>query len=384
MSPRGVLVLTALALVPAADARQPLAKGTWQRLPSAPPAAAIAYERVGAWTGTQAIVFGRTGASGTRRNAAFAYAPGTRRWRTLSPPAGPRGTSELEGATAAVWTGKLLLVRGPATALSYDPATNRWRQLPASSASPLANAPSGLLVWTGREMVTWGGGCCGEASKDGFAYDPATGRWRTLAAAPIGPQQRPVGVWTGRELIVLPGVDADGHRTGGAAYDPRTDRWRTIASPPQQRVGSTAIWDGSEVLVVGGRGPTDAHGLRRLVSVPYAYDPAANRWRRLAALDDGRYGRERMRAVWAGDRLLLWGGVTQSRGQLVLAPHGLAYDPKSDRWSTLPAAPLDGRLDPFAVWTGKSLLVWGGDPLREQIPSADDWWPLVDGALYTP
>ena len=374
----GALVL---ALAPAAEARQPLATGTWQRLPAAPPTAGISRP-VGVWTGRQLIVFGRFGTAGAMRNVAFSYTPATRRWRALSPPRGPTGS--YEGATSAVWTGRSMLVWGPATLLSYDPATDRWRTLPAS---PLQGGPPGLVVWTGREMIGWGGGCCGDASNAGAAYDPATRTWTKLAKAPIAGQQGPSGAWTGRDLIVLPGVDPNGKPTGGAAYDPAKDTWRRITSPPRQRLGASAVWDGREVLVVGGSGPADAGGFRKLASIPFAYDPATNRWRRLSAMDDGAYGRAFATVVWTGRTLLLWGGETQARGRYTLATHGLAYDPRANRWSQLPTAPLLPRLGPVGVWTGRSLLVWGGDPLLEGLVGsvgAPDSWPFVDGATYTP
>jgi Kelch motif len=376
------LAALVLAPAPAADAaRQPTLAGVWQRLPDAPAAASIPYDRVAVWTGKQLIVFGRTGGPGKMRNAAFAYAPGTRHWRTLSPPRGPTGS--YEGALAAVWTGRLVLVVGPFVALSYEPATNRWRQLPAG---PSLGAPSGLLVWTGKEMITWGGGCCGDVNEGGVAYDPATGRWRTLAKAPVAGQQRPLGVWTGKVLIVLPGLHGDDNEpTRGAAYDPVRDSWRTIASPQQERTGSTVVWDGKEVLVIGGFGaPDQKSGVRSLASVSYAYDPATNRWRTLPPLDGGAFGRANAAAVWTGRKLLLWGGRTQVKGEDALAPHGLAFDPRTNHWWALPGAPLNARVNPIAVWTGKALLVWGGDPLRTQVPPPDDWWPLLDGAAFTP
>jgi len=69
----GVLVL---ALVPTAEARQPIAKGTWTRLPPAPAAAALG-SAASVWTGKQLIVFGRIGTPGAMRNAAFSYRPAT-------------------------------------------------------------------------------------------------------------------------------------------------------------------------------------------------------------------------------------------------------------------------------------------------------------------
>ena len=380
MAAKVALAVLAIGLVPVARAAQPVLAGSWQRLPVAPAAASIPYERVGVWTGKQLIVFGRGGTPGAMRNVAFSYDPAARRWRTLSPPAGTTGS--YEGALAAVWTGKEMLVWGPAITLSYEPATNRWQQLPPS---PVSGAPSGLLVWTGREMITWGGGCCGDVTDQGAAYDPATGKWRKLAKAPIAGQQRPMGAWTGRELVILAGRDPNDKRTGGAAYDPAKNTWRRIASPPQERLGSNVVWDGRELLVIGGSGPpAPKTGVRKLVSVPYAYNPTTNRWRTLSAMDNGAYGRKNAGAVWGGTKLLLWGGQTQARGRYPLAPHGLAYDPKTDRWSELPGAPLVGRVRPIAVWTGTSLLVWGGEPNGEDVPSASDSWPFLDGAIFTP
>jgi len=377
-----LLSLCALVLAPwAGAARQPTLPGAWQRIPDAPGTASIPYAREGVWTGKHLIVFGRAGTPGAMHNVAFSYDPETRRWRTLSPPPGDPGS--YEGATSVVWTRKLVLVWGPLTALSYEPSTNRWRQLPTTRLLP--GAPSGLLVWTGKEMITWGGGCCGEVSAKGAAYNPTTGQWRKLPAPPAAGQQRPIGVWTGRELIVLGGRQADhDERTGGAAYDPARNSWRTIAAPPQERLGSMAVWDGKEVLVVGGSGPPNRQGFHKLVSIPYAYNPVTNRWRTLSAMDGGEYGRTATTAVWTGAKLLLWGGETQARGAYVLAPHGLAYDPARNRWWSLPGAPLNGRVNPLVVWTGKALLAWGGDPIREQVPSADDWWPVLDGALFSP
>ena len=57
-------------------------------------------------------------------------------------------------------------------------------------------------------MIGWGGGCCGDASADGAAYDPATNTWRKLPRSPLAPEQSPIGAWTGHELILLvSGID---------------------------------------------------------------------------------------------------------------------------------------------------------------------------------
>jgi N-acetylneuraminic acid mutarotase len=371
---RFALACVLVAPAAAASASGPGA-GTWSRLAAAP----IAPNEGGVtsvWTGKRMLVFGRVttraknGAVLGRVDVAAAYDPATRMWRRL-PPLGPTSSFMDYGS---VWTGKEMLVWGQGARAAFDPTTNRWRRLPGS---PLLSIHDGygIVVWTGREMIGWGGGCCGDAFSDGVAYDPRTNRWRALARAPLAGSQDPIGAWTGRELILfVGGIDPDGkpwpaRLARAAAYDPRTDTWRRIAPLPASRGGASAVWDGREVLVVGGGGSARA----ALPRVGFAYDPKTNRWRRLPPMASGRIGAA---ALWTGKRLLLWGGAT-SRESRALPARGLVYDPKTNRWSPLPRAPLRGRLDPAAVWTGRAMIVWGG-------ASADQKRLFADGAAFRP
>src|SRR5215472_11645615 len=60
-------------------------------------------------------------------------------------------------------------------------------------------------------------------------------------------------VWTGSEMIVWGGWNGPGLNTGGR-YDPTTDSWTatSIANAPTARLAHTAVWTGSEVIVWGG------------------------------------------------------------------------------------------------------------------------------------
>jgi N-acetylneuraminic acid mutarotase len=365
-----IALALALLIAPAAVASagatttRPLA-GSWRLLPKAP----IAPNNGGlasVWTGRQMVVFGRAatieqGAAYNRRNVAAAYDPAANAWRRLTPPGPTSGFMDDD----AVWTGKEVLVWGQGTRLAYNPSTNRWRRLPSS---PLLSIHDGygIVAWTGREMIGWGGGCCGDAFSDGVAYNAATNRWRALAPAPLAGSVAPVGAWTGRELILFVGnLNPEGkpwpaRLARAAAYNPATDKWRRIAPLPAPRGGGNAVWDGREILVVGG-----AAG-RSAARVGFAYNPATNRWRRLPPMDSGRIGAA---AVWTGSRLLLWGGTT-SPGSSAVPRHGVAYDPRTNSWAPLPQAPLTGRQQPTAVWTGRSMITWGGGT-------------KTDGAVFT-
>ena len=145
-----------------------------------------------------------------------------------------------------------------------------------------------------------------------------------------------------------PGTFAD-----AAAYNPTTRTWRTLPPMPQSRSGATAVWDGTEAVFLGGtlangRGPT-ASGV--------AFNPGTGQWRRLPRME---FGRSQFAAVWTGHQVLVWGGLTGPYTAQAVPPHGVAYDPVTNRWSALPQAPLRGRSNPLAVWTRNQMIVWGG------------------------
>ena len=307
-----------------ATANKPRLTGPWRYLADAPQP--ITAGRTAVWTGREMIVAGTNpGSDGTfvhSTEVAEAYDPEANTWRELAVPPATQSYCRRD----AVWTGSEMLVWG-CSLLAFDPAKNEWRRLP--------DPPTrhGIVAWTGHELIGWGGGCCGDVSDDGSAYDPKTNTWRKLAPAPIAGQQSPAAVWTGRELVVVNGFDPDGKLVGGAAYDPAADTWRRIPSLPQRTQRAIAVWDGKEALLVGG-GSGFGGG--------YAFNPATNRWREIAqaALHDVP-----LFALWTGSRVIEFGQKTA------------AYDPRTDRWSVLASPPQPLRQAGAAVWTGRNVFL---------------------------
>ena len=318
--------------------------GTWRLLPRAPLTQSPG-QMAAVWTGHEMIIHAIYFRSiGGIRGVTVAYRRATGTWVRLAN--GPSRSSAFETTDVAVWTGSRMLVPGQTSAI-YDPATNTWSQMPLAP-MPLSGAVTG---WTGHQFLAWAGTCCEDNSHDGYAYNPASNTWRKLPTAPLTVRRDASGTWTGRELVVAGGVQISlpGPSTyfrDAAAYNPATGKWRTIAPMPRREAGATAVWDGKEILFIGGTGPKGLfnHGL--------AYNPATNRWRLLPAM---AYPRTGLVAVWTGRQVLVWGGLTASR---IPPPHGEVYTPGSNKWAALPASPLRGRADPVAVWTGRQMIVW--------------------------
>ena len=341
----------------------PAVAGTWRRLPAPPVPASSSY--AGVWTGADLLVF-TPYVRPDEHNVLAAYRPASNAWRTLA--SSPYPAVIKEGGERVVWTGREMLAFGLVDA-AYNPTTKQWRGV-------AAGAPGGAsaTVWTGRQVLMWGGGCCANFRADGASYDPATDVWAPIAAGPLAGRHAP-GVWTGKELIVVGGYGEEKVFADGAAYNPATKGWRSLPSLPAPRTEASITWTGTEVLVIGGR---NAIGTADTAYADgYAYNPATNRWRHLPSSGVPRSNHV---AVWTGARLLVWGGYGVRRGPENAVPaHGMVYDPQTDRWSAMPASPLKGRTDAVAVWTGTEMLVFGGT-----VQSQYQYQTFTDGAAYKP
>ena len=110
------------------------------------------------------------------------------------------------------------------------------------------------------------------------------GTWTRTAASPLQARTKATTVWTGREVLVFGGTvwtgtnvrtkSASSHLVrDGAAYDPVGDTWRPIASTPSAwPPGPTAVVDRTVYLLKGHRGAQEL----------WSYSPEKDRWRRLA------------------------------------------------------------------------------------------------------
>lgn len=252
----------------------------------------------------------------------------------------------------------------------YDVPRDRWHPL---KRGPIGNRYFHTAVWTGKEMIVWGGfsgsvagiGRPQELRADGAAYDPRSDTWRLIAPAPLSPRKDHVAVWTGEEMIVWggsrpispPRQEAERLLFDGAAYDPERDEWRRLATTrllgaPGAILGAgdepdlAAAWTGDEMMIWSRYGGA-------------SYDPASDRWERIAGPPpEIRVMHPNATAVWTGEEMIVWGGTGNTGTDFVT--EGAAYDPRAKVWTGLPEAPIAGRDRHAAIWTGRGMLVWGG------------------------
>lgn len=274
--------------------------------------------------------------------------PASGRARRIRPPRMPAFRPE-----AAAWTGHELVVVGGAAdfdrgvvAAAYSPARRSWETI----RFPFRRPGGFEGAWTGRELLLWGGPDRSEdPSRRGLVYDTITRRWRKTAPAPGGGRWSHSVVWTGSEMIVFGGGDADAELSRGLAYEAASDSWREIAPAPiSAREWLPLVWTGREVVAWGGS------SVSRSMADGAAYDPAADSWRKLPPAP--LRGRHRHSAVWTGSEVIVFGGYDYRRS----FADGAAYDPVANRWRRLPRAPVRPRFDHAAVWTGEEMLVFGG------------------------
>ncbi len=316
------------------------------------------------------IVWGGDSGDLTPLGSGGIYDPAANSWSAVSTVGAP-SPREL---AAAVWTGDEMLVWGGAhytpglinsTVLndgaSYDPVRNAWTPLPSAGAPVARNFHT--AVWTGTEMIVWGGYSSAisptnplnfKAVNTGAIYDPLTRTWKTMSTvnAP-SPRGLHSAVWTGSRMIVWGGDDGhDSDIGGGGLYDPVTDTWTPIstAGQPSGRDDHTAVWTGSRMIVWGGYANTNE------TNTGGVFDPSTNSWKPTSTTA-APSARELHTAVWTGSRMVVWGGWT---GQAD-ANSGGVYSPGADSWSatTTSGAP-SGREQASAVWTGARMIVWAG------------------------
>jgi hypothetical protein len=291
----------------------------------------------------------------------------------------------------AVWTGSKMIVWGgnvtgapsvTATGGLYDPATDTWT--PTSSINAPPPRHSHRAVWTGSKMIVWGGFGTTTYENTGGIYDPATDTWIAMntVGAPSGRTEHAM-VWTDKLLVVSGGFNGNGI-IGGGSFDPATNTWTTLplAGAAGPRLSHSAVWSGVRAIFWGGNDLSDWHkdGVQLTPGAPGV-------WSNDTDLVGAPGPREGHTALWSGATMLIWGGWN---GGPYLDDGG-AFDPATDAngsWSTISTtgAP-SARTEHTAVWTSSAMVVWGGcggDACVTVLGDGGVWTPGAGGGAWKP
>ncbi len=345
----------------------------WNDIPVAPITAR--YEHTAVWTGTKMIVWGGRSSTSTGAyladGAAFDLA--TETWSAL-PASGITG----RWGHTAVWTGSEMIVWGGsysssyhANGASYDPAANTWTSLAAPPSTFYARRyHTAVYAPTTKEMIVYGGygtSCSGTYCADGAAYDTVNKTWRTIKASPLPGRYWHSAVWAGSRMVVFggygTGCPSPYYCRDAAAYDPVTDSWSTLTPP--------ASVDGRRELVGLAAGPSGDlaafwGGYNGSVS-PYdrddgvIFDASAGTWKAIPSVGAATLpgpGRYHHVAWFGAGKLWIWAGRNYSSSLLAT---GASFDLSTEKWTAMPTtgAPV-AREWATAVWTGSEAIVWGG------------------------
>ena len=329
-------------------------------------------DRTAVWTGTEMIVWGGSDSvdtTGNLYNTGGRYNPTTNSWTSTSTAGAPTARRD----HTAVWTGTEMIVWGGLvggdytnTGGRYNPITNSWTST-STAGAPTARGDH-TAVWTGTEMIVWG-----DSSNTGGRYNPTTNSWTTISTtgAPTG-RLRHTAVWTGTEMIVWGGGDGGADTNTGGRYNPITNSWTSTstAGAPSARRGHTAVWTGTEMIVWGRRATSfDTTGGR--------YNPITNSWTSTSTTG-APTGRIDCSVVWTGTEMIVWGGYMQG-SPIIYKNDGLRYHPLTDVWDQLTPAYMEHtdtnfmrqsyrsevwnvrpRSSHSAVWTGRSMILYSG------------------------
>ncbi len=278
--------------------------------------------------------------------------------------------------TSPVWTGSEMVVLGCDNIFSligckYNPATNSWSPI-SNIVAPASRFNNYSSVWTGTEVIIWGGdsSVSNWKSNRGYRYNPTTNVWTTMSTivAP-SPRRYHTAVWTGTEMIIWGGdtstLAANWKTNSGGRYNPSTNSWSALPTlnAPLGRRNHSAIWTGTEMIIWGGDTTIGNSGYISRTNSGGRYNPSTNSWNTLTTLNVPA-GRTKNSTIWTGTEMIIWGGDTSGINPTTTTNttnSGGRYNPSTNTWTTTANtnAP-SSRNGHTALWTANRMIIWGG------------------------
>jgi hypothetical protein len=319
------------------------------------------YNHTAVWAGDEMIVWGGNTGNAWATDTGGRFDPINNTWSPTSTEGAPTArylhTAVWTDTEMIVWGGRTLIAPGQFENLNsgaiYNPQTDTWTSISADGAPSTRYGHT--AVWTGTEMIIWGGIIyTAQGTDTGARYNPATNTWTPISTTDAPSiRGRHSAVWTGTEMIVWGGEDDHDRTDTGGVYDPVSDSWRTIGltDAPESRSGHAAVWTGSAMIVFGGTNVSP----QRFLNSGGVYDTSLDSWAAISTVGAPPFSpyTHYYPAIWTGTELMTWGDVVGN------GEHGARYNPVTDSWS--PIMTPDARTGHTLVWTGSKMIAWGGD-----------------------
>ena len=247
----------------------------------------------------------------------------------------PPGLGKLSAAETPACTGNSIRVTANLDNARYklpeiaplDCADDTW------TATTTVSAPDARFdhtaIWTGSEMIVWGGfnNSPPYFLNTGARYNPATDSWiATSTTNAPGARDFHAAVWTGAEMIVWGGFNLGNDLNTGGRYNPTTDSWAAtgVVNAPAGREQFTAVWTGSEMIAWGGLGC----GSNCLLNTGGRYNPSTDSWTATSTAN-APGARFTHTAVWTGSQMVIWGGSDET----IYLKTGGRYNPTDNTWT---------------------------------------------------
>jgi N-acetylneuraminic acid mutarotase len=290
---------------------------------------------------------------------------------------------------SAIWTGNEMIIWGGTSYPSnhsdgakYNPATNEWAPMNSSNC-PVLPRGAHSAVWTGAKMIVWGGvlsiGMPPEFTNTGGIYDPVKDTWSETSTGNGCPSARDShkACWTGEKMIIFGGTP---EFKNGAAYDPVSDSWEPYNTDPPSPYPKYAVDTVFDTLLSKQKGVIWGGTLGyQVVNNGAIYDFADNTWSLTSTDSNCPSPRTANSSVWTGSKLIIWGGYdyVATVGEVFLNDGGI-YDSETDTWQSIPGGygVPKPRYQHSAIWIGNAMFIWGGYDKNGNL--------LNTGGIYTP
>ncbi len=288
----------------------------------------------------------------------------------------------LRSAYSTIWTGNDVIIWGgfnpntfssSNTGAKYNALNDIWisTTVPVDTSGDL----NGLVrynhsaVWTGSAMIIWGGICFDDfIYKTGLIYYPNSNSWSPLSDnnGNLPTRQGHFAYWTGNSMVIWGGDSYDDNgqpilKYAGGSWSVLNLSGAPVVASNDPLFGQFNNYGGQNIVSIGedmlvwNNGDGNNGNSLALSNTGKIYHSATNTWTDISVLNapDARHS---SLAAWTGKEVVIWGG-NDDLGNLIT---GGRYQPETDTWQTMTTAHAPSNTEQSITWTGQEIVLWGG------------------------